>query len=192
MKATRGIQSQEDGAQFVIAVFDDWDALQTILEDMAEYEPSRSGAVLHARMESPPPAVHSGLLKEIIELHFQRSTQCIHCTRGEVAEELAARLASGARSLADALHSWLSSDQAWQLQSHIEKGRLVLWLRLPTSEDFGPCVDAWCKRARTWSDFATSNPRRDREDPGGNSVARASPRHSCLATHTARSRHCDI
>ena len=137
MEETRSTRSREDGGQFVIAVFDDWDALQTVLEDMAGHGLSRADTVLHARKDNPPQAVSSGLLKEIIELHFERSTPSIHCTRGEVADELAARLARGARSLADALHSWLSPDQAWELQSHIEKGRLVLWLRLPTSEEFG-------------------------------------------------------
>jgi hypothetical protein len=137
MEETHGIRSQEYGAQFAIAVFDDWDALQTVLEDIAVHEPGRASIVLHGRMDDPPPAVRSGLLNEVIELHFERSTQCIRCTRGEVAEELAARLTGGARSLADALHSWLSPDQAGQLQSHIEKGRLVLWLQLPTSEEFG-------------------------------------------------------
>jgi hypothetical protein len=137
MQETRGKRLQEDGAQSVIAVFDDWDALQTVLEGIAVHESARSGTVLHGRMDDPPPAVRSGMLNEIMELHFDRSTACIRCTRGEVAEELAARLTGGARSLADALHSWLSPDQAWQLQSHIEKGRLVLWLQLPTSEEFG-------------------------------------------------------
>jgi hypothetical protein len=137
MQVAHGMRPQEDGAQFVIAVFDDWDALQTVLEDMAADETGRTGAVLHTRKDNPPPAVSSGLLKDVVVLRFERSTQCIRCTRGEFAEELAARLAGGARSLADALHRWLSLDQAWQLQSHIEKERLVLWLRLPTSEEFG-------------------------------------------------------
>jgi hypothetical protein len=137
MKETHGIRSQEHGAQFVIAVFDDWDALQGVLEDVSAREFDRFGTLLHAREDNPPLAVRSGLLKEITELQFAASKQRIYCTRGEVAEKLAARLAHGARSLADAFHSWLSTDQAWQLQSHIEKGRLVLWLQLPTSEDFG-------------------------------------------------------
>jgi hypothetical protein len=137
MKETHGIRSQEHGAQFVIAVFDDWDALQGVLEDMSAREFDRFGTLLHAREDNPPLAVRSGLLKEITELQFAASKQPICCTRGEIAERLAARLARGARSLADALRNWLSTDQAWELQNHIEKGRLVLWLQLPTSEEFG-------------------------------------------------------
>lgn len=137
MRKAHNIRSQEDRSQFVIAVFDDWHALQTVLQDMTADELGRFGTVLHARKDHPPLTVTSGFLKEITELHFESSKQRICCTRGEVAEELASRLATGARSLADALRSWLTTDQAWQLQSHIEKGRLVLWLRLPTSEAFG-------------------------------------------------------
>ena len=114
---------EEIGAQYVIAVFDDWDALQAVLDDMSAGEFDRFGTLLHARKEDLPPAMRRGLLKEITELQFVASRQRISCTKGEVAAELAARLAHGARSLGDALHSWLSADQAWQLQSHIEKGR---------------------------------------------------------------------
>ena len=137
MKEKDGIRSQGYGAQFVIAAFDDWNALRAVLEGMALQHPSRSDTVLHARKDNPPPAVSSDLLKEVTQLHFTRPKQCITCSSGEVAEELAARLARGAHSLADALRSWLSADQAWQLQNHVEKGRLVLWLQLPTPEEFG-------------------------------------------------------
>ena len=137
MHETHGILAQEVGAQFVIAVFDDWNALQAVLKDMSVREFDRFGTLLHAREDDPPPAVRSRLLKEMTQLQFVASKQRICCTKGDVAEELATRLARGARSLADALHSWLSSDQAWQLQNHIEKGHLVLWLQLPTSEEFG-------------------------------------------------------
>jgi hypothetical protein len=132
-----GVSLEEDGARCAIAVFDDWDTLQTVLEDIAVREPGRSGTVLHAREDNLPPAVSSVLPKAMTELRFARSTLRIRCTGGEIADELAARLARGARSLADALNGWLSPDQAWQLQSHIEKGRLVLWLQLPRSEEFG-------------------------------------------------------
>jgi hypothetical protein len=127
----------EVGAQFVIAVFDEWEALQAVLEDMSLREFDRFGTLLYARNDDPPPVVLSRLLKEITKLQYEGSKHHICCTRGGVATELAARLAHGARSLADALRSWLSTDQARQLQSHIEKGHLVLWLRLPTSEEFG-------------------------------------------------------
>jgi hypothetical protein len=137
MQETRDRQRREDGVQFVIAVFDDWEALQTVMGDLRTHELGRADTLLHARADNPPPAVISSLLKEITQLQFRRSNRSITCTKGEVADELAARLATGARSLADALHTWVSTDHAWQLQSHIEKGRIILWLQVPTSEAFG-------------------------------------------------------
>ena len=137
MKKTRDIRWRDTGAQFVIAVFDDWAALQAVLDDIGAPELDRYSAVLHAREDDPPTALSSGLLKEIIYLPFERSTQGMRCTSGEFADVLAARLAGGAQTLAEALEGWLSTDQAWQLQSHIEKGHLALWLRLRPSEDSG-------------------------------------------------------
>jgi hypothetical protein len=43
----------------------------------------------------------------------------------------------GAVSLANALRVWLSSEQARELASHVDKGHVVLWLELRTSEEFG-------------------------------------------------------
>jgi hypothetical protein len=137
MKRTSTVRLPGEVAHFVFAVFDDWDALETVLGDMVEPDSSRSGTVFHARKDNPPPGLRSGLLKEATQLHFKGSNLTITCTRGEVAEELTARLASGARTLAGALHSWLSPDQAWQLQHHLEKGRVVLWLYLSATDEFG-------------------------------------------------------
>jgi hypothetical protein len=47
MQETRGNRLPGHGAQLVIAVFDDWDALQTVLEEIAVQEPGRSGTLLH-------------------------------------------------------------------------------------------------------------------------------------------------
>jgi hypothetical protein len=134
MQEKRTIDPKEEVAQFVIAVFDDWDALQAALQSIA---PSNLvGTVLHGRKDNGPATTGLGQPDDVVELHFAHSKQRVCCTRGVVAEELA-RLAIGARSLADALHGWLSVDQARHLQSQIEKKRLVLWLRLAAPEDYG-------------------------------------------------------
>ena len=126
----------ENRAQFVIAVFDDWDALQGILVGMEEHAPMLAGAVLHARKDIPPHASALRLLKEMTDFHFAQSPYHITCTIGQLAYELSSKLARGARSVAEALHSWLGSDQAGQLESHIEMGGLVLWVELRTTEDY--------------------------------------------------------
>ncbi len=56
---------------------------------------------------------------------------------GGIAEQLAVSSTQGEHTLADALCNWLTPDQARQLQSHIEKGHLVLLLELQILDDFG-------------------------------------------------------
>ena len=136
MQKARDIRAERTGAQFVVAVFDDWDALHAVLVDLEADATMHAGAVLHARKDIPPSASSVGLLKDIVHLHFSQPRQDVACTAGRIAHELSARLAGGARNLTDALHGWFSSDQAGQLQNHIGKGRLVLCLQLRTPEDF--------------------------------------------------------
>jgi len=136
MQGAWGIEAERHGAQFVVAVFDDWETLHAVLVELEAGPTRRSGAVLHARKDIPPQASAVGLLKEMSQLNFARSPRHIGCTAGQFAEGLSARLSRGALSLADALHGWLSSEQALQLESHIEKGHLVLCVELRTFEDF--------------------------------------------------------
>jgi hypothetical protein len=134
MQENRAIDPKGEVTQFAIAVFDDWDALQAALQSIASS--NLAGTVLHGRKDNGPATIGLGLPDDVMELHFAHSKQRVCCTRGAVAEELA-RVAGGARSLADALRGWLSVDQARHMQSQIEKERLVLWLRLATPEDYG-------------------------------------------------------
>jgi hypothetical protein len=49
---------------------------------------------------------------------------------------LSERLTRGAQTLADAVHDWLGSNQAKQLESHLERGHLVLCVELRSPDDF--------------------------------------------------------
>ena len=129
-------ESQTGGSQFVVAVFDDWDALHAILLELESDKVAHPVALLHARRDVPPKVSASSLLEQMTELHFERSHQHIACTMGQLAEAIATRLTGGARTLADALHDWLGSNQAKQLESHLERGHLVLSVELRTSDDF--------------------------------------------------------
>ena len=135
MQRSWGLPPERDAAQFVVAVFDDWEALHAVLVDMEADATVRSGAVLHAREDVPPRAAALRLLKEMAQLHFG-PRQRIACTVGQLARELSSRVAKGARNLAEALHGWLSAEQAGQLESHLERGHLVLCVELRTAEDF--------------------------------------------------------
>jgi hypothetical protein len=135
MPRSWGLVPERDTTQFVVAVFDDWEALHAVLVDMEADATMRSGAVLHARVNVPPCAAALGMLKEMAQLHFG-PRQRIACTTGQLGRELSSRAAKGARNLAEALHGWLSAEQAGQLQSHLERGHLLLCVELRTPEDF--------------------------------------------------------
>jgi hypothetical protein len=136
MLGERTIGSQTSGSQFVVAVFDDWDTLHAVLLELKSDKAAQPVALLHARRNVPPSVSASSLLKQMTELHFERSRQHVACTTGQLADALATRLTGGARTLADALHDWLGSNQAKQLESHLERGHLVLCVELRTSDDF--------------------------------------------------------
>ena len=132
----RVIGSQASGAQFVVAVFDDWETLHAVLVEMETDKATGPVTLLHGRREVPANVAASSLLKKMKELPFEQSRQHVACTDGQLAEALSTRLARGARTLAGALDDWLGSNQAKQLESHLERGHLLLCVELRTPDDF--------------------------------------------------------
>jgi hypothetical protein len=133
-------------SRFVIAVFDEWDALLAAVEDLSVQGIAPRGAVLFARDDRPDGAQSSLqgsmgpisiFLAETIELPFLSAKRRVHCTAGALAHELADRAARGASRLAGALRAWVSREHADALQRHVEKGRLVLWFELVQPQDLG-------------------------------------------------------
>ena len=138
----------EATSRFVIAVFDEWHALHAALEDLSLHGIAPRGAVLYAPEDSPevPPLQAADLisffLAETTELPFSSARQRVRCTAGALAQQLAARSEHGARRLAAALRAWVSREHADALQSHLDKGRLVLWFELAQPQD----LDVVCGR----------------------------------------------
>jgi hypothetical protein len=125
-----------DRSRFLIAVFDDWDALGRVLSELEAETTDRAAALLHERKDAPADGTAVSLVRHTTELHFSASMQRVHCTTGGLAKALAGRLADGAHSLADALRAWLTGEQARELEHHVASGRLVLWVRPVTPADF--------------------------------------------------------
>ena len=162
MLKPRSERSRRDGAQFAIAVFDSWDALLCFLKKERIGTPSTSDAVFTRVRTIRRPTLRSGLLKEMTELRFTRARGAIAWTSGPIADELASRSTGGAVNLANALRVWLSSEQAWELASHVEKGhRSAVGLNCEHLRSSVTCVGDWCKRARIWSSSAISNSAHD-------------------------------
>jgi hypothetical protein len=123
-------------SQFVIAVFDDWGAVESLLASLGSDRIGPFGALLHARADEPPMLAVSWLVQEMMELRFGASRSRVRCTTGRFAAQLATRSARGAPDLAHALRGWVSPEQAKELQWHVESGRMVLWLQPSRPEDF--------------------------------------------------------
>jgi hypothetical protein len=123
-------------SQFVIAVFDDWNAVEGLLASLGSDKIGHFGALLHTGADEPPTQAVSWLVQDMTELHFAASRSRVRCTAGRLAAQLAVRSAGGARDLAHALRGWVSAGQAKELQWHVESGRLMLWLQPSTPEDF--------------------------------------------------------
>jgi hypothetical protein len=68
-------------------------------------------------------------------LRFAGNTRPIICTSGTLADSLAARREAGASFLSDALGHWLLAQHAAKLEEAVEKGKMLLWIRLLDADD---------------------------------------------------------
>lgn len=126
--------------QCIVAVFDDWAALQSVLADLTPDRVGPTSAILFARDGEPLIDPVPALLQELAELNFAASAISVRCTAGRLATDLQARSDGGAESIAVAVRGWLGDGLARELQRHINHGRLVLWLEPTTQDD----CDAAC------------------------------------------------
>jgi hypothetical protein len=122
--------------QFLIAVFDDRDSLARVLGELGAEAAGRAAVLLHESADEPSGETVTDHLQRMTEVHFTSSLRCVRCTAGGLANALAARAAGGASSLAEALHGWLTPEQARDFERHVASGRLLLWLPPTSPEDF--------------------------------------------------------
>jgi hypothetical protein len=128
---------QDCSGRLVIAAFDEWQALRSALQPVRPSEKCCFKAVLHARTDVP---ADSWLLEGVNEVAKVEDTALarrrLAVGDGALAAALAREFAQGARSLATALRPWLSARQATDLQTHIEHGRILLWVQPIDSDEF--------------------------------------------------------
>ena len=150
IKRDKRMSIGEDAAQLVVAVFDDWDTLQTVLEDMVKAnELTSSGALLHVCKDVPPPLHASGSFRSVTELRFGTSSVYVTCMGGGIAEQLAVSSAQGERTLADALCNWLTPNKRGSCRAISKRGTWCSSSSSRSSMTLVRCAHAWCARART-------------------------------------------
>jgi hypothetical protein len=123
--------------RFAVGTFDSWQQLRNALYDLR-----LRGLVLDSLNCLAARRVFAGKLiarsRELVvieELAFPDNGELLGCTSGPLADCLADRLGSGARSLKDALASWLLPRHAGHFQRVVEDGKILLWIRLADGDD---------------------------------------------------------
>lgn len=124
--------------RFAVGSFDTWPQVRTAIRDL-----ERRGVVLDSFNCLALRRAFTG--KSIIapsrervaihELAFPDSPDLLGCTSGPLAECLASRLDSGARSLKDALAFWLLPRHAAAFQDQVESGKILKWVRAANADD---------------------------------------------------------
>jgi hypothetical protein len=125
------IMSQE--SQLAIAVFDDWPALQTVIDDLCGSCGSCPSAIVLSR-DLPDMPENLNLPGDVTRMRFASGLYATG-SRGRIADELAKRLCQRPHTFAHALHDWLPLDQSWKLKNRIEQGQLILLLELRGQDD---------------------------------------------------------
>ncbi len=139
MRASHPTGLQDFRAQLIIAAFDKWQDLRSALELIGEEEGCCFRAVLHARTDLPEEPWLLEAVNEVAELEVTATRSRIARGHGALTAALAAGFSGGARTLAGALRRWMSPAQARQLEDHIGRGRLLLWVQPLDAEQFS-CV----------------------------------------------------
>ena len=120
-------------SQLAVAVFDDWPALQAVIDDLCGSCGSCPSAIVLSR-DMPDMPENLNLPADVARMRFGSGLYAT-CSRGRIADELATRLSQRPHTLAHALHDWLPLDQSWKLKYHIEQGQLILLLELRGHDD---------------------------------------------------------
>lgn len=118
-------------ARFAVAAFGSWDATQRAVQELwSAVTPLTEISYLALRSVLADGPVHP-----LCDLVFAVNACSFACTPGPIADRLASRLAAGAPSLKAALGTWLIPRHAAQLESAVEKGEILMWVRLSDNED---------------------------------------------------------
>jgi len=129
---------EQSKLRFAIGTFDRWTQVYDAQGDARDRGlVSGSGSYLALeRVFADKVIVASGQGNLVIEaLPFPGEATLIACTSGPLAECLAGRLRSGARSLSDALSHWFIPRHAAHFAQAVQAGKIVLWIPISDADD---------------------------------------------------------
>lgn len=123
--------------RFAVGSFDTWPQLRGAIRDG-----ERRGLVLDSfnclallRVFAGRTIIAPSLGPAAIEeLAFPDNRELVGCTTGPLADCIADRIHSGARSLKDALALWLVPRHAANFQDVVESGKILKWIRVADAD----------------------------------------------------------
>jgi hypothetical protein len=117
--------------RFAVGGFHNWSGAQKTVGELRDgSKPLEDISYLGLRMALEGlPAV------ALTDLTFPRNTARLACSAGPIADRLAARALAGAPTLQAALCTWLIPRHADQIQQTVDKGQIVVWVRLDDADD---------------------------------------------------------
>jgi hypothetical protein len=139
MKARLVAQGRTFGspdAHVAIAIFDNWAALRSVLNDIvgaSNIDPS----VIVLSKDLPSASEELGFPSETISFCISRAGLYATCSRGQLAQELALQMAHRPHTLAKALRHLLPLEQVGRLETYMEQGHVVLMLELRNNDELG-------------------------------------------------------
>jgi hypothetical protein len=122
--------TQDHPLRFAVAAFNTLDAAQRASLEFASIPaaPSKLSYLgLHEVLDAG--------VANLQELPFPANRGLVACSKGLVAERLAARIGGGAKSLRGALATWLIQRHAAEIERAVENGDIVVWVQLQDNED---------------------------------------------------------
>ena len=124
--------------RFAVATFETWTQVCEAVGDAHDrglVSDHRSYLALE-RVFADKVIAAPGQRTSVIEaLPFPAEATLIACTSGPLAECLAGRLRSGARSLSDALSQWFIPRHAAHFAQAVQAGKIVLWIPISDAND---------------------------------------------------------
>ncbi|MFM9847944.1 MAG: hypothetical protein ACKVP3_12390 [Hyphomicrobiaceae bacterium] len=117
--------------RFAVAGFNSWlEAQKTVDELRDRSKPPGDISYLGLRM-----ALEGLPALRLTDLSFPGNTARLACSAGHIADQLTARTTAGAPTLQAALCTWLIPRHAEQIQQTVDKGQIVVWVRLDDADD---------------------------------------------------------
>jgi len=135
--------ASKSAPRYALAVFQDWPPLLLAVSGLRRLGFPQIG-VLGRLASFTAPELHTvvgGLdtrfrhgIERRTEFRFPKPPEAICCSDGNLAQQLSRRVEESCASFAEAPAAWMMTKQALDLADDINRGRLLLWVRLFSPE----------------------------------------------------------